>query len=494
MTGTAPFARSTPEAQGIRSSAIQAFVEAVDREIRDLHSFVLLRHGTLVAEAAWDPCRVDAPHMLFSLSKSFTSTAVGMLIAEGRLSLDDSVLAFFPEDAPGAPSDNLRAMRVRHLLTMTTGHDADPTPLVRQAGQPWTRVFLTQPIDHPPGTHFVYNSVATYMLSAIVQKITGQRLIEYLQPRLFVPLGFAQPTWETSPEGIDAGGWGLRLTTLEIARFGQLYLQKGIWQGNRLIPESWVAEATARQVPNGPSANPDWEQGYGYQFWRCRHGAYRGDGAFGQFCVVMPSQEAVVAVTSGTRNLQAVLDLVWAHLLPALGSGDEPDNRSAQTALTDRLAALRLRPASGTAGSPRAAALSGREFSLDDNPDHLTSLRFDFAAAATTLTVRTARGDQQVPCGYQRWAKSEGTLLHARPAARGDATPVKIAASGAWSDDATYVVDVCWYETPFRRTFTCHFDGDQLRIAQSATVGFGDAELPRIEGRAIPGEVSRSNS
>ncbi len=484
MTDVATLATSTPEAEGIRSSAILGFLDAAEREIRDLHSFILLRHGKLVAEGYWDPYGPSYPHMLFSLSKSFTSTAIGMLVAEGRLSVDDAVLDYFPDTAPAEPSDHLRAMRVRHLLTMTTGHETEPLSGMREREASWTRAFLAWPVEHVPGTHFVYNSLATYMLSAIVQRITGQRLLDYLGPRLFEPLGIANPTWERSPEGIDVGGWGLSITTRDIARFGQLYLQRGVWQGRRLIPEAWVGEATSRQVPNGPSENPDWEQGYGYQFWRCRHGAYRGDGAFGQFCVVMPDQEAVLAITSGTSTMQAVLDLVWAHLLPAMEAEPLPEDAALQRTLADRLAALRLAPPRGQPTSPRAADLSGREFVLDKAAGPIAAISFDVADDGGTLTLRGTEQVEQIRCGYGRWVRGESALLHPRANAA-EGVVARIAASGAWADDQTYVVDLCWYQTPFRRTLTCRFEDGRVLIDQRVNVGFGPTDLPRLEGRAV---------
>src|SRR5262249_17904140 len=160
----------------------------------------------------------------------------------------------------------------------------------------------------------------TYMLSAIVQKTAGLTVLDYLRPRLFEPLGIEDPTWGTSPQGVSLGGYGLSIRTEDIARFGQLYLQKGEWQGRQLLPTTRVQAATSRQVSNGSSPQSDWDQGYGYQFWRCRHGAFRGDGAFGQYCLVMPEQDAVLAITSGVKDMQAVLNLVWDKLLPALGS------------------------------------------------------------------------------------------------------------------------------------------------------------------------------
>jgi CubicO group peptidase (beta-lactamase class C family) len=244
-----PLARSTPEAQGVASAGVLAFVEAADRDVKSMHSFMLLRHGHVVAEAWWKPEGPEKPHQLWSLSKSFTSTAVGLAIQEGKLRLDDKVLSFFPDQAPAKVSENLRAMTVKDLLTMTCGHDKE-VKLTLTDTLPWVQAFLGQPVPHAPGTHFLYNTPGTHMLSAIVRKVTGETVLEYLQPRLFGPLGITKPEWPASPQGNTIGGWGLFLKTEDISKFGQLYLQKGQWQGKQLVPESWVALASARQVLN----------------------------------------------------------------------------------------------------------------------------------------------------------------------------------------------------------------------------------------------------
>ena len=198
-----PLPRSTPEAQGISSAAIRAYLQAADREVKTMHSFMLVRHGKVVAEAWWKPEAAEKPHQLWSLSKSFTSTAVGMAVGDGKLKAEDKVLSFFPAEAPAEISENLKAMTVKDLLTMTCGHDAEAKV---RGSEHWAKTFLAQPVPHAPGTHFHYNTPATYMLSAIVTKVTGQPVLDYLQPRLFEPLGITTPEWGTSPQGVTLGG------------------------------------------------------------------------------------------------------------------------------------------------------------------------------------------------------------------------------------------------------------------------------------------------
>ncbi len=338
--------RSTPEAQGISSAAIREFIEAADKEIHTLHSFMLVRHGHVIAEAWWKPESADKKHVLWSLSKSFTATAVGLAAEEGKLNLDDPVLKFFKDEAPAAPGENLQAMRVRDLLSMSGGHDVEPKFQIDQG--PSVKDFLAHPVTHKPGTWFRYNTPGSYMLSAIVTKATGETVLDYLTPRLFQPLGIEAPEWGATSEGYNLGGYGLFIRTEDIAKFGQLYLQRGMWNGKPLLSEKWVAEATSKQVDNSkaPSArNADWRQGYGFQFWRCQHNAYRGDGRDGQICLVMPEQDAVIAITAETKQMQAELDLVWDKLLPAFQSKPLPADPAELAKLSEAVAQLSAHPA-----------------------------------------------------------------------------------------------------------------------------------------------------
>jgi CubicO group peptidase (beta-lactamase class C family) len=340
--------RSSPEAQGISSKAVQDFVEAADK-INTLHSFMLVRHGHVIAQGWWKPEAADKPHILQSLSKSFNATAVGLAIADGKLDLNDPVLKFFPADAPADPSDNLKAMTVRDLLTMTCGHDTEAKAI---AGAPSVKQFLAHPVPHKPGTHFQYNTMGSYTLSAIVTKVTGQTTLEFLKPRLFEPLGIENPEWASSPEGNSLGGYGLKLCTEDIAKFGQLYLQKGKWNGKQLIPEKWVEQATSKQVPNDQESHIkigiDWQQGYGFQFWRCTHNAFRGDGAGGQLCVVIPEKDAVIAITADTGNFQGEMNAIWEKLYPAFGADPLPEDPAAQEKLMQAISKLEAHPAKKT--------------------------------------------------------------------------------------------------------------------------------------------------
>ena len=471
--------RSTPESQGVSSKGVQAFVESADRDIDVMNSFLLVRHGRVVAEGWWAPYAPESRHSLYSLSKSFTSTAVGLAVAEGKLSVDDPVTRFFPEETPAQPTNNLKAMRVRDLLRMSTGHHTEPP---RDADQTWTKVFLAHSVPSKPGTHFLYNTSATYMLSAIVQKATGQTVLDYLKPRLFEPLGIEQPVWGASPQGVTLGGYGLSIRTEEIARFGQLYLQRGQWNGQQLVPEAWVEQATSLQTSNGSNPNSDWDQGYGYQFWRSRHGAYRGDGAFGQYCIVLPEQDAVIAITSGVKNMQSVLDLVWDKLLPALKPAPLAPDEESHKKLERTLAGLRLPPQQGSDSSEAAQKVVGKRFAFPANPMKLESIALESRTGegkdrSIVLRTRIDGVEQRIECGSGEWIKGRaalGPLMPDQPAA----------ATAAWSDEQTLKVKICFHETPFVTTLTLSYTGKELLLDSETNVGFGPTKSPRLVGKS----------
>ena len=316
--------RSAPEKQGVKSQAVVDFLNKIKEEKFELHSFMLLKNGKVISECWWEPYGPQYRHQLFSLSKSFTSTAIGLAVNEGLLTVDTLVADIFKQEVGelGADIDEkMKKMTVRHLLMMGTGMEYE--------NWAWDgnniKGFLSSHIKNEPGSVFYYHTLATYMQSAVITRLTGLKLVDYLKPRLFDPLDI-DPYWEEDNLGISMGGFGLNITTEDIAKFGQLYLQKGNWNGKQLIPESWVDEATGKHIDNATEENAvgDWAQGYGYQFWRCKpDGVYRGDGAYGQFCIVMPNENAVVAITSNA-DMQGVMNVIWDILYPALRENNDP--------------------------------------------------------------------------------------------------------------------------------------------------------------------------
>jgi CubicO group peptidase (beta-lactamase class C family) len=311
---------STPAEQGVDARGIDAFVAALaPLPDVELHSLMVLRHGHVVASRWWQPYAPDRPHLLYSLSKSFTSTALGFAVAEGLVDLDAPVRSYFPAWEARVTGERSRATRVRDVASMASGHDDDMHQAAVRAGAGDMALgLLLLPPAYEPGTHFAYNQPCTNTVAAIVREVSGGSLIDFLRPRLFEPLGISPYGWLPDPVGREQGFSGLHVTTSAIAKLGQLYLDRGMWQGQRLLPASWVDEATRRHVATGPG-DGDWDQGYGFQFWRSRHG-YRGDGAYGQYMVVLPEADAVVAITSQSPAMHLILDALWEHLLPALGS------------------------------------------------------------------------------------------------------------------------------------------------------------------------------
>ena len=470
--------KATPESQGVPSAAIVRWIDACEREIgpdHSLHGFVIVRHGRVIAEGTWAPYdTLNKPHMLYSHSKSFTSTAIGFLVDEGKLDLDARVLSFFPDKAPQNPSANLQALRVRDLLTMNVG--ASFTDAERKdINGDWVKAFLANDIEKEPGTVFKYDSCATHMLAAIAERVSGMKLMDFLKARLFDPLGMKSPWSTVSPTGIACGGWGMNMTTRDLARFGQLYLDHGMWNGQRLLSREWVVAATSRQTWSGAIAvtgedGSDWHQGYGFQFWRCRHNAFRADGAAGQYTIVMPEQDAVVSIHAGLRDMQQEINLVWDHLLPAFGPKPLPEDAAAQQALAARCASLKLPVQTGSAAAP---ALPCANSAVSKNPLNITSGTLEKAPQGWTLVSADGKrlliGDGQWAVTEHAFTKSNVEPLFALVGTR------DVAASGAWT--APGVLTVRWHllGAPQHGTFTVAVP---VGVKMVAHAGAGDLTMP----------------
>ncbi|MZF86109.1 serine hydrolase domain-containing protein [Streptomyces sp. SID5643] len=455
-----PLPTSGPAAQGVDATGVHAFLDALEAapEIEP-HSLMIVRHGHLVASGWWAPYTPERLHLLYSLSKSFTGTAAALAEAEGLLDFDAPVISYFPEFEDGITDPRSRAMLVRHVASMASGHlrDTVDEAFGRDPAEP-VRGFLRLPPDADPGTVFAYNQPATYTLAAIVQRVTGQSLSDYLRPRLLDPLGIGEVAWRRDRAGRELGFSGLHATTDAVARLGRLYLCDGLWEGRRLLPQGWVARASQPRIPTagamGDADRQDWDRGYGYQFWTSRHG-YRGDGAYGQFCLVLPEHDVVIAATAATERMQEYLNLVWEHLLPAFGPEPLTRREAADARLRERLGRLALPPAPGRPAPPeRERDWTAAAFRASAGTGPVRSAALDRDADGWTLTL-TGEGDRPdhpdrlaLRLGEESWTVAE--------------EPVPTAVSGGWTDAGTLAVDVVFLETPHRLALTCSLVGGTL--------------------------------
>jgi CubicO group peptidase (beta-lactamase class C family) len=442
--------RSTAIDQDVDPVGILAFLDTIQvRADIELHSFMLLRHGHVVAEGWWHPYSAERPHLLYSLSKSFTSTAAAFAAAEGLLDLDDTVVSHFPEFDADITDPSSRSMRIRHIAAMASGHEQETwsEAFATDPNEP-VRGFLLIPPDREPGQVFAYNQPCTYSLASIVQRHAGMPLTQYLRPRLFDPLGIGEVAWQAFRPGRERGYTGLHARTEDVAKLGQLYLQRGRWDGSPLISEDWVALATSKRIDTNET-NPDWRQGYGFQFWMSRHG-YRGDGAYGQFCVILPERDAVVATTAATPDMQAVLDAMWIHLLPALGRSSAAVD--AQEQLASRLGGLELpayqadaEPADWEPWLHEPFMVQSGEPKID-----LTLLMLRRTDAGYQVTLNETNNALSVAVGTGGWTVSSP--------ADSSGKVIPVAAAGGWSDQRTLRLEVIFLETPHRMDIVCSLE------------------------------------
>jgi CubicO group peptidase (beta-lactamase class C family) len=441
--GFRAFPESTPQAQNTSPAAIEAFREAIFHVQGHIRGFCLVQNGNIIAQEYFAPYEREDRVWVYSISKSFTSTAVGMAIDEGLLSEEDPVISFFPESLPAEIPEHLRVMRVKDLLSMSTGHETDTTlPVLTSPDGDWIKTFLSLPVEHAPNTHFLYNTGASFMLSAIVQKVTGQKLMDYLAPRLFAPLGFDSVEWDESPRGINTGGWGISVRLEDLAKLGQLYLDHGVYQGKQIVSSEWVAKATSFQSDNSKTDNQaaDWTKGYGYQFWMCQHNAFRADGAAGQFCVVMPEQNAVLTLMSETLQMQSILDALWTLLLPKIGKMTQPTETE----------------------------ISGQSYLLEDNAFGFKKVDFTFGKDTAKLVFTGDHGAHTLEAGRGNWHYGETTVpLGFRaiiPMFAQAKQPKRISAWYSWLSPDSLEISWVYRDTPHRDKLLLTFSGNGVEI------------------------------
>lgn len=385
MPYVTPLPRCTPAQAGLDPRRIIAMMDAYQRKGLSIHSFMLVRHGQVLCEGYYDPYTPDQLQTVFSLSKTFTSVAMGIAEGEGRIGLDEKVIDIFAEEVAASgvtPGRELESLTLRHLLRMSTGQPEEPSG--ENCWADMRVAFLKQPFSEMPGQVFRYNTIATYMLSAALKK-KGIDLEDYLQEKLLTPLGISGTRWMRDPHDICTGGFGFSLVPEVIAKLGVCLLNDGKWGDQQLIPRNYVAAATRAQIYQDPDVlgYGDWNAGYGYQMWMCINGCFRGDGMYGQLCLMDRRTDTVLAMTALVHDMQGEMNVYFDNILSAYQPGPIPEDAAAMAELTARLAALRdERSLPEDDGSPIPAAVLGRyenlpvgEFVLSLEGDVLTVTR-----------------------------------------------------------------------------------------------------------------------
>ncbi|MFL9959419.1 serine hydrolase [Paraburkholderia nemoris] len=478
LSGTAPdgLTRANPSSMDVDADAIVAFLDDVEAANLDLHALMVHRNGNVVAEAWRWPYRADRLRNLHSTAKSFTACAIGLAIEEGHFRLDDKVVSFFPEALPDVVDDWLAAMTIEDLLTMRVGHGSTTSGARwRGMGSSWTEAFFRIPLVERPGGAFLYTSAASYMLSAVLSRTTGDTLHDYLKPRLLEPLGITGETWDVGPDGINPGGNGLWAKTADLLKLGILHAQNGVWEGKRLLPAAWVADSTKAHVESGR---------YGYHWWTHPDGAYSARGVFVQMAVVFPEHGATLAVTGAIRNSAQLMPFIDRYFPAAFSAGPKEgaDARLAakliewqkeDAPVVWKKAYLRASQPQGSIGGMPPDAVGLRRFAMEPNAQGIEELQFEFTDSECTFRLTDADGQHVIVAGLGRWIEAPnempGSDLHHNYHLRGN----PVLARACWLDASRLQMTWIFADTAFRDTIVCEFDENRLVFKREVNIDSG---------------------
>lgn len=426
---------SSPESQGLKSENIQfCFDSLMNISHGEIHGIVVMRHGKIVAELFPEPFKREFSHTLYSVSKTFVATAVGLAVDDNRLRISDRVMLFFPEFYRDTISDGWADMTIRDLLTMSSGFEPDWN--MRNIQSDWVQSLLSKTVNHP-GSHFKYDSMVSYLLSVIVQKVTGETVLDYLNKRIFSKIGIDDAEWEMSPEGYCVGGWGLRMSTLSMAKFGQFLLNCGSWNGEQLLSSSWVREMMSVQQ------HADKSRLYGYQIWKHDdiEGAFRADGALGQYIIVAPKEDMVIAITQCNRGNGILERQILNDWLLRKVSDKPLQEGSAYQKL--RSSCYSLPVAVGKSLRAKYMKLLDKDIFLNQNSLGWKSIRLTSCGAQLKIAIETTIGEQMI--------------LHA--------------SNGKWGSDTTHVCP------PYSINALGRFSGISRRFVVSSSYGIMNGTL-----------------
>ncbi|MBB3129412.1 CubicO group peptidase (beta-lactamase class C family) [Paenibacillus rhizosphaerae] len=472
---------SQPESHGLSSSDVLRLLERIEDLELQVNRLMLLQDGKVTARFDREPYRKEAPTLLFSLSKSFTSIAAGIARDEGYIRLTDPVVSYFPDKLPGNVPPYLSQMTIHHLLSMNTGHHDNIYGRIMDAGPDWAQTFLSLEPEYPPGSHYMYNTHATYMVAAILERATGMSLVEYLKPRLFEPLGVGLVDWETCPMGVTAGGMGLSMPIDGVAKFGQMLLNEGVYAGRRIVSADYIRLATSEQSDNRRSeTRADFSEGYGYQFFRCRQGCYMGNGGFGQICFVAPKHGIVIAAASGMshmkKQLPQLLDLIHEYIVNRVDRSQQISSE-AYPLLLRRIARMQEDAAYSVPSAPAALpdAWAGRYHVRDSEPGGMAEITVCRLDERYELRLRYADGSRrELLFDLTKRVSTEDVFRKDLAMHRQEAV-----ISARLTGDLQLELTVVYIETPYRVTLTLTFADGDVELVEEINVSF-DKRTTRV--------------
>lgn len=441
------FQRDIPEHTGIPSHCIENFIRRLQRQDVPMHSLLLYRRDRLIAEGYYAPYGPDTLHRMFSISKSFTSIAIGLLAEEGKLSLDDTIVSYFPDKLPETLHPWIASMTIRNMLMMRTCHAS--TTYKADMKKDWVESFFTVPPTHPAGKIFHYDTSAAHTLCALAERLSGMPMLDYLKMKL-APLGLSQESYMlTDPFGVSMGGSGLVATPMDLLKFAYLVAHQGVVEGRQLLSSAYLNEATSHLTDTLPTAPCRSEGcGYGYQFWRNEKGGYVCYGMGGQLIIFLPDYDLICITTADTQGIgggnQLIYDALYDEILPYVKDTPLPEDENSHAKLMSLLKDLQIAPLKGASSSPLQERLHGVTFHCSENALGFTDFTFTFSEDSLSAEV-TAEEHRQLPCGAIRFTLNGET--HALSFGLGHLAtgdfPVyrqRYAASGVWlSPDTLYL-------------------------------------------------------
>lgn len=472
---TGDLKRAHPSEVEINADAVSALLDDLDKAGPERQTLLIYRACALAVEDYRWPYQAERIRMTHSVTKSFTAAAVGLALAEGRFRLQDKVVNFFPEHRPAVVSPRLAAMTVEDLLMMRTGQAVETSgSRWRGLKTSWIAEFFRIPLLHDPGTFFLYTSAASYMLAAIVTRTTGLGLDQYLRQRVFAPLGFENETWDMGPEGINPGGNGLSCRVVDMLKFGVLHLDDGVWNGQRVLPEAWVREATR------------WRGGvYGYHWWTGPDGEFSAQGLFGQMIVVLPQYGAVVATTGAIHRNDAcseyLLPMLRRHAARLFSKG----SRAADERLANRLEREAKPEPVASETRPALEIANQMRFRAAPNELGVEAFELEFSVNRCVLQVTDLRGVHTVTMGLNEWIEGETSMSDARLHHGYEWKCARVVASARWVDPQTLEMVWIFAESSFRDTVLVRFEKERVYMERRVNVNSGGRESPQIVGLQI---------